>query len=152
MKHNKINDNTRVRVRVPRKLYEAIQERMKQEEAKEMEEASQPASGKETREKGYNTSNAYDKVTKSKNNKMKGDKAKNYQPVHSRVYKESEMGEETLNETDVHSLVQQIEQIMTSTPAMIAVFAGLVGAAKKLAGGIKKQGGNVSGITGASHG
>lgn len=101
-----INDNTVVRVKVPKKLYEAIQERMKHEEAKKMEEADEMEENYGMEEEG------------------------------------------ALNETDVHSLVQQIEQILTSTPAMVGAFSALVLAAKKLAGGIKKQDADISGSTG----
>ena len=105
-----INDNTVVRVRVPRKLYEAIQERMKQEETKKMEEAEEMEENYGMEEEG------------------------------------------ALNETDVHSLIQSLESIATSTPGMVGILTAMVASAKMLADKIKKQGADVSGSTGAGHG
>jgi hypothetical protein len=97
-----INDNTIVKVKVPRHLYEAIQKKLALKEAyeKEMKEADKKEDDEKPKYAGTKMSkgDVLSKVGKGKQSrKVQGDKAKAYQPVHSRVYKEGEDGQ--LNES-----------------------------------------------------
>jgi hypothetical protein len=146
----KINDNTIVKVKVPRHLYEAVKARItmlenaKVEEAKEDDEKPKYAGAKMSK------TDVLNEVGKSKQNtKLKGAKASAYQPVHSRVYKE---GEEMMSES-LQDLIQSLSDPQVyKTLGLVATSIGLVGGGKALADMIKKSSSDISGITGAAHG
>lgn len=135
----KINDNTVVKVRVPKHLYEAIKARIAMKENKKAEEPE------DEKPKYAGTkmskSDVLSKVGKGKQSrKVSGDKAKAYQPVHSRVYKEGEEMNENL--MDILSTVDM------ETLGMIATALGITGGAAKLAQMIKNEKGQPGGSTG----
>lgn len=138
----KITDNTVVKVKVPKHLYEAVKARMaKLQEMKDIEEAEKPQEDK-PKYAGTKMSktDVLSKVGKGKKaTKDTGDKAKAYQPVHSRVYKEGAVNE---NLMDILSTVDM------ETLGMIATALGITGGAAKLASMIKKEKGQPGGSTG----
>ncbi|NDC22729.1 MAG: hypothetical protein EBZ49_01180 [Proteobacteria bacterium] len=133
-----INDNTIVKVKVPKHLYEAIQKKLALKEAED-KKAEEPKKSEYAGMK-MSKSGALDKVGKSKQSKVSGDKAKAYQPVHSRVYKEGENLEE--------NIVDLLQSVDMETLGMIATALGITGGAAKLAAMIKKEKSDISGITG----
>ncbi len=146
-----IDDNTVVRVRVPKALYEAIQKKIALREAEEVEEGKvKDAETEEDKPKyaGMNMSktNVLNKVGKGKQSrKITGAKAAAYQPVHSRIYKEGDQVEEGAQ--DIISWMSQPENM--ETLGMIATALGITGGAAALAKKIKQSGGQPGGSTGA---
>ena len=138
-----INDNTIVKVRVPKYLYEAIQKKLALKEAED-KKAEEPKKSEYAGMK-MSKSDVLSKVGKGKQSrKITGDKAKAYQPIHSRVYKEGENLEE--------SIVDLLQSVDMQTLGMIATALGITGGAAALANMIKKEKSDISGITGAEHG
>lgn len=133
-----INDNTIVKVRVPKYLYEAIQKKLALKELEDKKE-------KEPEKPKYAAMNmgrkgALDKVGKGDQKKIVGKYAKDYEPVHKRVHKEGENLEE--------SIVDLLQSVDMQTLGMIATALGITGGAAKLAAMIKKEKSDISGITG----
>lgn len=150
----KITDDTLVKVKVPRHLYESIKSKMALKEAEDIaEKKEKEADEKEEKPKYAGTkmskSAAMDKVGRSRTKTVKGDMAKAYQPVHSRIYKEEEHIQEDMS---VQAIIDAVKTLSPSDVGMVLTALASVLGAKKLAGGIKKSGSDISGITGAQHG
>jgi hypothetical protein len=141
----RITDDTIVKVKVPKHLYESIMKRMALKENEGIEEKKE-GSDKEDEKPKYagmkmSKSNVMDKVGRSKTKTIKGDMAKAYQPVHSRVHKEGEQIEE--------NLIDILANVDIQTLGMIATALGITGGAAALANMIKKEKGQPGGSTGA---
>lgn len=151
----KITDDTLVKVKVPRHLYESIKSKMALKEAEDIaEKKEKEADEKEEKPKYAGTkmskSAVMDKVGRSRTKTIRGDMAKAYQPVHSRVHKE---GDESIHEDmSVQAIIDAIKTLNPSDVGMVLTALASVLGASKLAGGIKKSGSDISGITGAQHG
>ena len=146
----KINDNTVVRVRVPKHLYEAIQAKLAlRENYEEMEETKE----EKPKYAGVNmsTKDAMNKIGKGKTNTVKGSRAANFIAPHQAKAATNE-GEEAMNEN-----LQDFIQILSDpqvykTLGVVATSIGLAGGGKALADMIKRSGADISGTTGAAHG
>lgn len=136
-----INDNTIVKVKVPKYLYEAIQKKLALKEAQENKDGKPESDKPKYAGMKMSKKDVLSSVGKGKQSrKVSGDKAKAYQPVHSRVYKEGENLEE--------GLMDLLLSVDMETLGMIATALGVTGGAKKLADMIKKEKADISGITG----
>ena len=146
----KITDDTLVKVKVPRHLYESLMSKIALREA---EDISEKKDEKEKKSEYAGTKmskgDAMNKIGRSKTNTVRGDKAKAYTPVHA-MAKE---GEEPIHEDmSVQAIVDAIKTLNPSDVGMVLTALASVLGAGKLAGGIKKSGSDISGITGAQHG
>jgi hypothetical protein len=142
----KINDNTVVRVRVPKHLYEAIQAKLAlRENYEEMEEAKEEEKPKYAGVK-MSKKDAMNKIGKGKTNTVKGKKAQDFKPVHANE------GEEVMSES-LQDLIQSLSDPQVyKTLGLVATSIGLAGGGKALADMIKRSGADISGTTGAAHG
>lgn len=152
----KITDDTLVKVKVPRRLYESIKSKLVLREAQEIEE-KKGKEGEEDKKEDDKPKYAGTKMSKgdrmnqvgrSKPNTVRGDMAKAYTPVHA-MAKE---GEEHLEEGPgdiVNAVIEMLKALDPQTLGMIATAVGLTGGAAALGSKIKSTGSQPGSSTGA---
>lgn len=146
----RITDDTIVKVKVPKHLYESIMKRMALKENEGIEEKKEKeGSDKEDDKPKYagtkmSKSNVMDKVGRPKTKTVRGAKAAAYTPVWqmaSGVQNEGEQIEE--------SVLMDVFNFVKDNWGMISAAGGLPALSAFLADKIKKQGGQPGGSTGA---